>query len=215
MLKEGLHVSLEKSGEREATRFLKEHPEVVVYTFNWTAGHAQYVLNEFMLGAKYKADFVVLLAYSGCWEVNWIELENTDDKIITKEGKPSQRLNSAISQIHDWKDYIDLNRASIHRDLADWCVKKDLLKWMPAEFVPSNNTGNLLRDPGTTILHKYHIIIGRRKNIDDRIRAKMNQYSRDTCKIGSYDRFLDVAENYDRMRNNPDQNVRLTETRGD
>lgn len=214
MLKEELNNALSQKGERVATRFLKKHPEIVVYTFNWTAGHCQYVLNEFMLGSRYKVDFVVLLAYSGKWEVNFIELENTDDNIITKDGKPSQRLNSAISQIHDWNEYIIQNKASVQRDLSKACMEKDLLKWVSSEFQPSNNSGNKLSDPETFITFKYHVIIGRRFNIADKQRRKMNQYSMDIAQIGSYDRFLDVAGNYDRHHANPNESVLLTETRG-
>ena len=213
MLRDELELALSTKGERAATKFLKEHPEVVVSKFCMTGGHSKYVLNEFPLGSRFRADFVVPFSYSGVWEVNFVELENTDDMVITKEGKPSQRLNSAISQINDWSDYIERNRVSVQKDLSDWCMKKDLLKWHQDEQPPSNDTSDYLHDPEIYIDFKFHIIIGRRDNISKEKRRKMNQYSKNTIiKVGTYDCFIDIAKNYDRHYRNPYESVILTET---
>lgn len=213
MLRKDLELALSTKGERAATKFLKEHPEVVVYKFCMSGGHSKYVLNEFPLGSRYRADFVIPFSYSGVWEVHFVELENTDDTVITKEGKPSQRLNSAISQINDWSDYIERNRVSVQKDLSDWCMKKDLLKWHQNEHPPSNLTSDYLHDPETYVDFRFHIIIGRRDNISKEKRRKMNQYSRNTIiKVGTYDCFIDIATNYDRHYRNPEESVILTET---
>jgi hypothetical protein len=155
MLKENLLKALSKKGEREATKFLKANPQIVLWSFCWTGGHSKYVLNEFPLGSKYRADFVVLLSYSFGWEITFIELENTDDIVVTKAGRPSKRLNSAISQIHDWNDYIKNNRASVQKDLSDWCMKKDLLGWHTKDGLPSNYTADYLHDPNIHIKLRY------------------------------------------------------------
>jgi len=213
MLKDEIEKALSTDGERAATKFLKEHPEIVVYKFCMTGGHSKYVLNEFPLGSRYRADFVVPFSYSGGWDVHFIEFENTDDIVITKDGKPSKRLNSAISQINDWSDYIERNRTSIQKDLSDWCIKKDLLKWHDDEDPPSNYTSDYLSDPDTYINFKFHIIIGRRANISKEQRRKMNQYSKSgLVQVGTYDCFIDIANNYDRFNTNPNEPARLTET---
>jgi len=213
MLEKELLIALDQDGERKATRFLKEHPEILTYSFNWTAGHSMYVLNEFPIGSRYRTDFVVLLSYSGTWEINFIELENTDDMVITKAGKPSQRLNSAISQINDWQEYVERNRPTIQKDLSDWCMKKDLLKWSGGEEPPSNFSGNELKDPDSFLSIKYHIVIGRRKNITQEVRRKMNQCTRiDGLSVHSFDRFVDIARNFDKHYASPEASVLLTET---
>ena len=215
MLKKNLEIAFSTSGERAAAKFLKDNAKIVLYTISWTSGHSKYVLSEFMLGSRYKADLVVLVSYSGAWDVHFIELENTDDKIITKEGKPSARLNSALSQVHDWEEYIELNQSSVKRDLAEACKKRDLLGWSCKDSEPSNFSGNLLRDPQTAVRFQYHIIIGRRDKIDETTRRKMNQYSKGIAKIGSFDRFLDVAENFDIHEKDKSKSILLTEKRGD
>ena len=208
--------AFQSAGERTATAFLKAHPEIVAWRFCWTGGHSQFVLNEFPLGSRFRADFVVLLSYSGLWEVNFIELENTDDIIMTRAGKPSQRLNSAISQLGDWKDYVERNRVQVQSDLSSWCMEKDLLGKYSCETPPSNQSGNLLKDPDTHIKWNYHIVIGRRSTAGGEVRRKMNQFSHHSgIEIGTFDRFVDIAANYDRLGRDPDSSVNLREWRGD
>lgn len=214
MLEDGAMVAFQADGERNATAFLKAHPEIVAWRFCWTGGHSQFVFNEFPFGSRYRSDFVVLLSYSGLWEVNLIELKNTDDSIITKDGRPTKKLNSAISQIGDWKEYIERNGAQVQSDLSHWCIEKDLLGNYPCDKPPSNQSGNRLNDPDTYIKWQYHIIIGRRKTVTDKVRRKMNQYMRNSgIEIGTYDKFVDIAANYDRLSLNPNSSVNLREWR--
>jgi hypothetical protein len=203
-----------KKGEREATRFLKQNPHLVLWGFVRTGGHSKYVLNEFPLGSRYRADFFVPFSYSGVWEIHFIELENTDDPTITQDGKPSQRLNSAISQLHDWNDYIQRNRVSVQQDLSDWCNRKDLLGWHETKKPPSNMTTDRLNDPSIYIRWCYHIIIGRRENVSKEKRRKMNQLtdSFDRIQIGTFDRFIDIARNHDEANSNREKSVYLPVT---
>lgn len=53
--------ALDFPGERIATKFLKAHPELVVWSFCRIGGHSKYVLNEFPIGNRFRADFVVPL----------------------------------------------------------------------------------------------------------------------------------------------------------
>jgi hypothetical protein len=74
----------QSSGERNAAKFFRDNPELVVWGFCRTGGHSKYVLYECLFGSSYRADFVVPLSYSGTWEVSFIELEPVDDIIINK-----------------------------------------------------------------------------------------------------------------------------------
>lgn len=214
MLKDELEAALSHRGERGATAFLKLHPEIVVWGFCRTGGHSKYVLNEFPLGASHRADFVIPFSYSGAWTVNFVELEPVDDSVITKSGRPSARLNSAISQVNDWWEFIQRNRALVQRDLSDWCMKRDLLRWHADDHRPCNYTSDYLHDPETHVSFAFHIIIGRRARVTRDQRRKMNQLrGSGRIDVGTYDRFVDIAENYDRSHANPQASVRLTETR--
>lgn len=165
MLKEEILKILAYNSERKIAKFLCKHPQIVLWSFISTGGHSKYVLHEFPLGSKFKADFVIPFSFSGAWEVHFVELKSPDAIIITKNGTPSKLLNSAISQINDWKSFVENNKSIVQQDLSDWCIKHDLLRWHENKFPISNWTSDYLHDPNTFIWFNYHIIIGRRDNV--------------------------------------------------
>ena len=212
MLQEELNRILNgASGERRASAFLARNPEIVRWAFCWTGGHSTYVVKEFPFGSRYRADLVVPLSYSGAWEVHMIELEPPNDSVINKDGTPSQRLNKAMSQIQDWREYIERNPDSIRKDLSDWCVKHDRLRLYDDHDPPCNETGDYLSHPDTYIVYEYHIVIGMRESVSREKRRKMNQYSGSMdIDICTYGRFLDIARNFDRHYANPRRRLWLT-----
>lgn len=213
MIKDGLSKVIESnSGEHEVTNFLAKHPNIVRWAFSKTGGHSAFVLKEFPFGCNYRADFVVLMSRSGAWEVHMIEFEPPNDKVINKDGTPSQRFNKAISQINDWKSYIERNPVQVRQDLSDWCVKKDILGFFSEEESPSNDTGDYLHDPNTCIWYHFHIVIGRRDKINKEQRRKMNQYYAAPADVCTYGRLLDIAGNFDEYNAEPHKNILLTKT---
>jgi len=215
-LSEELQSALETPGERAAAAFLAKNPQLVYWAFARTDGHASYVLKEFPFGSRYKADFVVLYAYSRVWEIHLIELEPPKDPIITKKGVPSARLSKAISQVSDWREYFLSNRAVVQRDLNDWCGRKDLLGWMRDPENPCNFTGDELRDPSIYIDLQCHVIIGRRGDVSSEKGRKMNQYRfNGFARVGTFDRFLDIARNIDRREANPADSGWVSERYGE
>lgn len=207
---EALNSSL---GERSICKFLGSHPELIRWSVCKTGGHSTYVLKEFPFGSKYKADFAVAMSYSGAWEVHLIELEPPKDIVITKAGLPSNNLNTAISQINDWKDYIEQNLMAFKQDLTEKCMKKNLLEIKPSKHVPTNYTNDYLNAIDTVIFFHYYIVIGMRENITAEQRAKINQIKRfSDVEIFSFGRILDVARQCDKYRLNPTQPIRITES---
>jgi len=217
MLEQELQFLLEESGgERAVSRFLGKHPELVRWAFCATGGHSTYVIREFPFGSRHKADFVIPMSYSGAWDVHLIELEPPSDPVVNKDGTPSRRLNKAITQIHDWSNYIQRNPVSFRRDLSDWCIKKDLLGEWISERGPCNFTSDLLSDPDTYITFYYHIVIGRREHIDKEKRRRMNYNSSSLyVRLCTYGRFVDIARNLDKLARSPEGGVWLTETQDD
>ena len=197
------------TGERDIAKFLADYPSIMRWAVCKTGGHMTYVLKEFPFGSQYKADFLVPMSYSGMWEVNLIELEPHDDMVITKEGIPSNRLNKALSQIHEWRDYIEKYPLAFRNDLANWCKKKDLLGIEENNIEPSNFTGDLLRSPETYIKYNYFIFIGNRDNIDSEKRKRMNRIYSDGIKVHSYGRIVDISRNLDRSEQNPNESIYL------
>lgn len=210
-IEEELRLAFDQDGERSAMAALKRYPQVILWTFAWTGGHTKYVLYEFPFGSRYRADFVVLLSYSGVWEVVFIECENTDDTVITQKGTPTSRMNQALSQIGDWKDYIENNKVQIQSDLASWCKNRDLLGFHKGQEV-MNMSGDYLSNPNTVVRFDYRVVIGRRSTVTKEARRKIEQSVRSTgIEIFTYDRLLDVAKNHDDFNMGRRERVNLTE----
>lgn len=185
-------------GEREIVPFLKKNPSLLFWTYCTTGGHSNYILHEFPFGSRYKADFVILFSFSGGWEVHLIELERVRDKVFTRNRTPARALNDALKQIKDWQEYIRRNDNNFRMDLADWAKRRDILKESERKYALSSESGLLLKDPETYVGYQYHIVIGRRVAIDHDIRNLMNRYRYDSIDIGTYDKFIDIAERMDR-----------------
>jgi hypothetical protein len=201
-------------GEREILKYLKTNPLVIFWAFVGTGGHSNYIISEFPFGSKFRADFVIAFSYSGNWVIHVIELEAPSDKVITKSGRPTKAFNSAISQIGDWKEFIERNPAFVRQDLSDWCMKKDILGRHQTKRPPSNYSGNFLKDAETHVRYCYHIVIGRRKSVTTEIRRKMNQHVSGDFDVCTFDRFVDIAENLDRA-NGKEPGICLTQTEPD
>lgn len=183
----------EQTGERGISAYLKEHSDLLYWMFCTPGGHSRFVFSEFPLGNRYKADFVILNSYSGRWEAKFIELEPVDDRIITKAGKPSGRLATAFSQVESWKSYLDDHRVEIRSDLARWAKSKDMLGYSNGDR-PCNRSGQCLSDLSVHLFASFHIIIGRRNELDyDHQLVKSKFIENRIAEVISYDRLLDVA----------------------
>jgi hypothetical protein len=184
---------------------------LLFWAFCKSSGHTKHVISEFPFGSKYRCDFCVIYCDSGCFEIHFIELEPVDDLIIGKSGKPLKRFNGAYNQIQDWDEYCKSETNSLRREIARYAKEYDLING-PREHEPSNYAGEKLSHPDTFVKYIFHIVIGRRKNVTPIIRNRMNKYRygivTDIC---TYDRFLDIADNFDKadMR----QRVCMTDTK--
>jgi hypothetical protein len=198
-------------GEREVAAFLAKYPNILRWTVCITGGHSTWVLKEYPLSSKYKIDYAVVTCYSGKWEIHPIELEPHDDQVITKAGVPSKRLNGAIAQINDWKEYIAQNSTPFRQELSEWCIRKDILGESKSIKTPVNGTNQYLKSPDTYLEINYYIVIGNRKNISEEQRRRMNQIQFSSgLEMFTYGRFIDVARNFDRFHNG--EHIFMTES---
>src|SRR5262245_1125041 len=99
-----------------------------------------FVVSEFSIGDQYKADFVVASAFSGGWEIHFIELEPPSLSPFNKKGELSSRLVHAAGQIRHWKDF------ESRHDKIDWCGANII--W-----------------PESMLLMEYHVIMARRSHL--------------------------------------------------
>ncbi len=183
-------------GEREIHAFLKEEPLLVWATFMNCGGNSDYVIPEFSLSGKYRADFVVMQSFSGGWNVAFIELEPVDEKPFNKDGNQSKRLRGAIKQIDDWHNFEKEEGASLRSNLADAAKKYDTL--YPERHLAREPwcIKMPLRDPKTYLCCKYFIVMGRRSHFNEELIHVKSTFARhhNNAEILTYDRFIEVAE---------------------
>lgn len=217
-LKKDLIELLNKTqGERKIHAFLKKEPLLVWATFMTCGGHADYVIPEFRFRDKFRADFVVMQSFSGGWNISFVELEPVDKSPFYKKGgklHKHKRLDSAIKQISDWRNFVAHEGATLRAQLADVAQKRDLL-------YPERNLAREprcvkmpLRDPRTYLCCKYFIVVGRRHHLlNDEIIYEKSNFSRSysNTEILTYDRFADVAKKLERQDERYKERVILEE----
>ena len=121
----------------------------------------------------------------------------------------AKNINQAISQIGNWRDYIENNKLNIQRDLSRWCTERDILGFYSGDLV-CNDSGQQLSDMESIVDFKYKIVMGRRASITLEARKKINQLERTSgFSFSSYDRLLASASEHDRHTEDPRASVHL------
>lgn len=116
------------------------------------------------LGGELIPDY--LLCYRNSRGFNWryVELENPTKPALIKSGRPSAKLNEALAQISDWRDWL--------RDNISYAREHLDLKGIDAEA------------------HGI-VIIGRRCHIDPKHALRYRALSTTTVSVMSYDRLIE------------------------
>lgn len=114
--------------------------------------HDALVVSKLKLGSEFETDFVVVRDdFSFGLKYILIEIEIPTVRLFTTPGKPSDRLNTALGQINNWKQWI-----ASHPNEA-------------RELFPSGKSG--WNGP---VIFEYMIIIGRRTESDENAKIDMD-----------------------------------------
>jgi hypothetical protein len=175
--------------ERPVHRWLKKHP-IVVSQFVGGFSFATKVVSQFKFGTDHVADFVAIGSYSGGCCVHFVELEPPGARLFTNAGVPAARLSGAITQILDWRRFIDTNRETVLREISKCMKARELVSNLGSDIF--DNTGKPIWDPRVSIQWYYHILIGRRGELSDEAMQKKASYPE--INIATYDRVLDYAD---------------------
>ena len=156
--------------EPEMHRFLEDHPQFLIQVLG--AGHGRYQLSKPRFGAELIPDF--LIAEMSSIGIQWhaVEIESPRSKAHRRDGLPNSKLNHAIGQICDWRQWLMNN--------IDYARR------------PKEQTGLGLVgiDPRVTGL----ILIGRRLESNDRYNEfRRQRIDRERIVIHSYDWLVDIA----------------------
>ena len=146
-------------GERHIHAFLKRHPQLVVTAFNWGWNHV-FLVPEFQLGTRLRADFVLFGGYSGGWNVRFIELEPVGARLYLADGTPCKQLRLAQTQISDWREYARVHEKHLRDELSHAIVSKNVYQVRHRSV--QRYLEKEIRDPSQFIHWYGHILIGRR-----------------------------------------------------
>jgi hypothetical protein len=153
--------------EKEYHNFLFSHPSMF-----FTGLDSYLVISKLKLGSDYETDFVVVNeGYSDGTKYELIEIESPHTNLFNSRGNPSEKFNSALQQIRDWKRWLIDNKNQFRR------------------IFPTQNT-KIIRDSKLT----FKIVIGRRKNENQLDLEKRRQIEEENnVEILSFDRLTDFA----------------------
>ena len=196
----------ENSTEREVHAFLKQFPYVLIHLFNksWNFYH---IFPEFRLGTDFRADFAVVSANSGRWEVILIELEGPRDSLYTKQGLPNRKLNWAIRQTNDWRDFVSEQKDCLRREVAKLVEPFNTYShnnMMGKGGVPGHVE---LLHPETYISYDYCVVIGNSRFFSDSDR-KAHKQNRDRT-VATYDRVLNAMRDLESRNDTIEQRVKF------
>jgi hypothetical protein len=134
--------------------------------------HEAYLFPELQLGEKYRVDYALLGKSSDGYSMVFVEFENANcDFILKNSNTESESVRKGITQINDWKLWIEDNREYFFRSLA---------------FAEKNITIPLSR-------FFYCLVVSRRDKMDERatiLRNRLCDEKKNTT-IMTFDRLSD------------------------
>lgn len=115
--------------------------------------HGAFLFPEFQLSNKYQVDYLLVGKSSGGYEFVLVELENPYGNIMLKDGNLGAEFRDGISQIDEWKRWLQNNYTSFSETLKKY---KNIGFDLPDEFY-------------TLDLSRFHyvVIAGRRNDFTE------------------------------------------------
>lgn len=156
------------ASENELQKHLEIHPYILSQQF----AHCHHVIPKVALGVQYETDFMCLDIPSSGREWRAVELESPLKNVITRQGRKTADLEHAIQQIRDWRAWVTENLSYARQSRE------------------SNGLGL------TEITPRFygHVIIGRRKNFNNKFNELRRQLVRDELiEVHSWDGVVEWA----------------------
>ncbi|MDR6966889.1 hypothetical protein J2X31_000889 [Flavobacterium arsenatis] len=143
--------------------------------------HDRYIFQEVSLPPDHQADFLIVGKNSHGYHFLLVELENPYNSITIKDGNFGATIRKGITQIDDWKIWMDKNFSTFNSVLSKLKGPNVLL---PIEFFEYDNTR-----------FQYVVIAGRRDDFSEKTyRASRSLQGQGKILI-HYDNLIDEARN--------------------
>lgn len=194
-----LHMLVEKyldeinkpaANERSIARFIKENNAYFIIGsivkkhygikyFNF-GHHGLFVFPEFMLGATYKVDYLIVGMRSGGYEFILVELEAPGGKITQIDGELGDAFRKGMKQVRFWESWLESYYTSFNETFLKY---KNLSMELPQEFLRLDKTR-----------FHYVVIAGRRDDFNDNTyRIQRKTVTDQNILLLHYDNLLDSA----------------------
>jgi Domain of unknown function (DUF4263) len=147
--------------ERPIQKWLEKNPAALVLHLSATTG---WLFGRPKLGAEFVPDFMFCNWDSSGYHWSLVELENPNFASLTREGSQTAKLTRAVQQILDWRIWVRANIQYAQHQLGF----RDL-------------------DDG----FRAYIVIGRRKDMNERERLRYRELSRGGLEVLTYDRLVE------------------------
>jgi len=142
--------------------------------------HEAFIIPEFKLGNSYEVDYLIIGSRSGGYEFLFVEMEHPNKQITLEDGQLGKAFRDGLSQVKDWKIYMEANFRSLEETFSKYlCPGKDL----PKEF----------RNYDSSRVH-FAVVAGLRNHFHDyTYRLKREYEKNDDTKILHYDNLSDYG----------------------
>jgi Domain of unknown function (DUF4263) len=149
------------------------------------------------------ADFAIFSVSQGGCHIQLIEIERPSDKLFTKKLTPANKLQTAIGQVYDWKEWLQSNQQTFVN--SAFRILKDSPKYPSKSekgtfiYGAKNRLDSIWQAFGgnESCTFDYLIILGRWSKLTEKEKKRLillnNSYSSQWIKIRTYDNFIRKA----------------------
>lgn len=192
----------ESPPEERMQKFLKEDPRILMGLYGWGDDSVLAFLTKPPIGNSYRADFGVLQYGQGGCFVHLIEIEPCGERLFTKAGDRAKRHNGALTQVRDWKGWVESNKQTFVKDLMT------SVRGLP-RYPDRAENGSFRRQDYDLIERSwrgfggfeypvidYTIVIGRWAKLSSKEKKDLilqNQYDDKLAKVITYDQLARMA----------------------
>jgi len=136
----------------------------ILKNFTIFGHHDRYIFKEFALPPHYNCDYLIVGKNSDGYHFLLIEFENIYNNITTKDGDFGTTIRKGLSQIDDWKIWIDKN---FHTFSSNLKRHKNKHKTLPDEFNDYDSSRFI-----------YCVVAGRRDDFKEKTYRKVRELSK-------------------------------------